>query len=32
MATNSIAHAHKKDLKMQLKAKHAIEDEERAEY
>jgi len=30
-ATDSIAFARRKDLKMQLKAKHAIEDEERAE-
>jgi hypothetical protein len=30
-ATDSIAHARMKDLKMQLKAEHAIEDEERGE-
>jgi len=30
-ATDSIAHAHMKDLKMQLKAEHAIEDEESSE-
>jgi len=30
-ATDSIAFARRKDLKMQLNAKHAIEDEERAE-
>jgi len=30
-ATDSIAHARTRDLKMQLKAKHAIQEEERAE-
>jgi len=30
-ATDTIAHARMKDLKMQLKAEHAIEDEKRAE-
>jgi hypothetical protein len=29
MTTDSIAHAHKKDLKMKLKAEHASKDEDR---